>query len=123
MAAELPCWSLQSCFHDHGGAGNAKKSRKRARATPDSSLIASQDSVPVAPKKSPAKRNQTDGALLSKDFSPFYLMKNEPDDFSIDDLASEPSQRTCWGAPSFSDQSQSQVSQQLEKTIFSMATA
>jgi hypothetical protein len=34
----------------------------------------------------------------TKDHSAYYLMKNEPDDFSIDDLAQEPGQTTCWGA-------------------------
>jgi hypothetical protein len=33
----------------------------------------------------------------SKNYSDHYLMKNEPDDFSVDDLAKEPQQLTCWG--------------------------
>lgn len=33
----------------------------------------------------------------NKDWSAFYLMKNEPDDFSVDDLAKEPNGTTCWG--------------------------
>jgi hypothetical protein len=31
------------------------------------------------------------------DYSVHYLMKSEPEDFSIDDLAKEPNQTTCWG--------------------------
>lgn len=31
------------------------------------------------------------------DYSEHYLMKSEPEDFNIDDLAKEPNQTTCWG--------------------------
>lgn len=73
-------------------AAAAPSSRAKGKApAPDAELAAPSTSTP-------AEGQGDDSGSDNKDFSAFYLMKNEPDDFSVDDLAKEPEQTTCWGA-------------------------
>jgi hypothetical protein len=68
---------------------------KRARSSRDQQSDAQLATTP-AESAQPDRENSEDHP---KDWSAFYLIKSEPSDYSIDDLAKEEGQTTCWGAP------------------------
>ena len=77
----------------------AAASKFSTAATPAKSAKAAKSSQVNGDKEAVAQvQNEDQEAQVDKDWSQFYLMKNEPDDFSVDDLACEPDQTTCWGA-------------------------
>jgi hypothetical protein len=77
--------------------GQAEESKeKNDQAEPEIAQVEVEDAPGV--EEVPESQEQENGAEHNKYSSPYYLMKNEPKDYSIDDLENEPDQTSCWGA-------------------------
>ena len=78
-----------------------KSSFDKKTKSPDATELASSSTKPGAKQKKATVKAATkqDTAAPGKDYhSDYYLMKNEPDNFSIDDLEVEEGQTCNWGA-------------------------
>lgn len=110
----LPCHAAANCslpeVHSTSGAAGAaggaeeggveKKKPARKAHRVSVAAAASEPETVVQKPEPPADPNEATGSNddIPKDFSAFYLIKSEPNDYSVDDLAKEPDQTTCWGA-------------------------
>jgi hypothetical protein len=101
----LPCQGrvMQSGLAAAGGAeeGGVEKKEPASKARRVNVAVRGADPIPpVQNQEPPGDPNEATGSNddISKDFSAHYLIKSEPNDYSVDDLAKEPNQTTCWGA-------------------------
>ena len=83
---------------EEGGPEKKKPAGKARRVTVAVATEVGKDRRPEPEPK--ADPNEATGSNddIPKDFSAHYLIKSEPNDYSVDDLAKEPNQTTCWGA-------------------------
>lgn len=75
--------------------GQADRSQEQQeQVEPEIARVEAEDAPGV--EEVPESQEEENGAEPNKYSSSYYLMKNEPKDYSIDDLEKEPDQTSCW---------------------------